>query len=716
MGLQVNNLVVENTLSASTLTATTLFVGTNSVAGDGSSFNSLSSTTLSGGTIYSGSTDLYDIFITINDGNDITRVQPGSNITTGGTGNNPIVNLVNSPSVNNITYSGTSTGGNSVATNVSATTFYSAGTNIETIIYNIASNTEDITRVQPGSNIITGGTANAPTINLVTSPSINGLSVSGTGNFTGTLQSGGTDLNSIYVQGAGTTNIIPLWNGTKLLGNSKITEINSGITVNGSVNILGDVNILGTATTINTQTLQTKDNNVILNFSGTYTSAIGGGITVLSGQPSGVASVWGTDLNGAWSANTQIIATNGLNVFGGTLQSGGTNLYNIFAQPSQVVNNINAGSNIVTGGTSTSPTINLNASPSINGLTISGTGTASIFSALTLSATTAIIPSSGLIIRNPANTFNNTIASSAIVANRTFTLPLLTGNDTFVTAAFTQTLTNKTVNATNNTVTDTSTVLGDLFKSNGTKFVRFAKGTTLQHLRVNSGATDLEWVDEDVTRVQPGSNITTGGTGTSPIVSIVASPSFNNLSFSGTATGGVLSATSITATTINSTTFSGGTFYGNGSGLTGVVIPSSSKGYAEMFMTNNATVTVVSSSGVPYKLAGATSAGALNMFVMSGDNRLQYTGSTTGFSFSVSVNLSAVAASSNQLFQVEIQKNGTIQTNTIMQTQFGSVDQAIGLSGIVAMNPGDYVEVWVQNNTSNKNFTGKYLSFILSQV
>ena len=560
MGLQVNNLVVENTLSASTLTATTLFVGTNSVAGDGSSFNSLSSTTLSGGTIYSGGTDLYNIFLTTNDGNDITRVQPGSNITTGGTGNNPIVNLVNSPSVNNITYSGTSTGGNSVATNVSATTFYSAGTNVETLIYNIAASTEDITRVQPGSNIITGGTANAPIINLAASPSINGLSVSGTGNFTGTLQSGGTDLNSIYVQGAGTTNIIPLWNGTKLLGNSKITEINSGITVNGSVNILGDVNILGTATTINTQILQTKDNNVILNFSGTYASAIGGGITVLSGQPSGVASIWGTDVNGAWSANTQIIATNGLNVLSGALQSGSTDLYNIFAQPSQVVNNINAGS-----------------------------------------------------------------------------------------------------------------------------------------------------------------NITTGGTSTSPIVNVVASPSFNNLSFSGTATGGALSATSITATTVyasmmSATTYSGGTFYGNGSGLTGVIIPSSAKGYAEMFLTNSTTPTVVSSVGVQYKLAGTTTAGALNMFIMSGSNRLQYTGSTTGFSFSVTVNLSAIAASSNQLFQVSIQKNGTIQTNTIMQTQFGSADQAIGLSGIVSMDPGDYVEIWIQNNTSNKNFIAKYMSFILSQV
>jgi len=56
--------------------------------------------------ISSGGTDLGDIFLTVNDGNDITRVQPGLNITTGGTSNNPIINLSSSPSVNNFIASG----------------------------------------------------------------------------------------------------------------------------------------------------------------------------------------------------------------------------------------------------------------------------------------------------------------------------------------------------------------------------------------------------------------------------------------------------------------------------------------------------------------------------------------------------------------------------------------------------------------------------------
>lgn len=53
---------------------------------------------------------------------------------------------------------------------------------------------------------------------------------------------------------------------------------------------------------------------------------------------------------------------------------------------------------------------------------------------------------SGLLaIRNPADTFKYIINGGAIIADRTITLPLLTGNDVMVTADFTQTLTNKTL-------------------------------------------------------------------------------------------------------------------------------------------------------------------------------------------------------------------------------------------------------------------------------
>jgi len=49
------------------------------------------------------------------------------------------------------------------------------------------------------------------------------------------------------------------------------------------------------------------------------------------------------------------------------------------------------------------------------------------------------------LLNNPANTFAYTILGSAIAAARNVTIPLLTGNDIFVTEAFAQTLTNKTL-------------------------------------------------------------------------------------------------------------------------------------------------------------------------------------------------------------------------------------------------------------------------------
>lgn len=76
-------------------------------------------------------------------------------------------------------------------------------------------------------------------------------------------------------------------------------------------------------------------------------------------------------------------------------------------------------------------------------------------------------------------------------STKTITFPDQTG--TVVLLSTVDTLTNKTINATNNTITDTSTAAGDLLKSNGTKFVRFARGSASQLLRVNAGGTDIEW-------------------------------------------------------------------------------------------------------------------------------------------------------------------------------------------------------------------------------
>jgi len=109
--------------------------------------------------------------------------------------------------------------------------------------------------------------------------------------------------------------------------------------------------------------------------------------------------------------------------------------------------------------------------------------------------------SSRLAITNPANTFAYFLVGSALTASRNLFLPLLTGNDTAVTEAFIQTLTNKTMGtgtvANTDTITlkhSTTNTAGELMRNNATKFDRFAKGAANTFLRVNPSGTDIEWV------------------------------------------------------------------------------------------------------------------------------------------------------------------------------------------------------------------------------
>ena len=80
---------------------------------------------LSGATaIYSGSTDLSDIFQKVGSDENKTLVKEGQNVFTGGTADAPIINVVDSPNFNNVSFSGTATGGNLIGVNLSGTSLF----------------------------------------------------------------------------------------------------------------------------------------------------------------------------------------------------------------------------------------------------------------------------------------------------------------------------------------------------------------------------------------------------------------------------------------------------------------------------------------------------------------------------------------------------------------------------------------------------------------
>lgn len=94
----------------------------------------------------------------------------------------------------------TFTGGVSAIT-MSAATYYSGSTPLSSIIYNIVTgNTNPTTLVQNGTNTFTGGTAALPTVNI-TAATLNNLTVTGTASFNTlsatTLYSGSTNLSTI---------------------------------------------------------------------------------------------------------------------------------------------------------------------------------------------------------------------------------------------------------------------------------------------------------------------------------------------------------------------------------------------------------------------------------------------------------------------------------------------------------------------------------------
>ncbi len=130
---------------------------------------------------------------------------------------------------------------------------------------------------------------------------------------------------------------------------------------------------------------------------------------------------------------------------------------------------------------------------------VTGTGFITATSGTVDGAATANIRYTGGKFQTDANIqFKNASILGDLVwaptgSNKTLTLPDI--SDILVSESSVNTFLNKTfdVAGTGNNLTSTSQAAGDLLKNNGTKFVRFARGSALQVLRTNAGGTDLEW-------------------------------------------------------------------------------------------------------------------------------------------------------------------------------------------------------------------------------
>ena len=166
-------------------------------------------------------------------------------------------------------------------------------------------------------------------------------------------------------------------------------------------------------------------------------------------------------------------------------------------------------------------------------------------------------------------------------------------------------------------------------------------------------------------------------------------------------------------------------FSGGGTYLTGIdfqdnealfvnnVGITNSKEIAQYYMNGNATVTTVSSSGVAYKVAGTTINGALTSKFTHTNNRAAYTGSITR-PFYVTATLS-VESGNNNVIGIYISKNGTILTDSevYITTNAGGRAEAATVQTLTTLEDTDYIEIFVENDTSTSNITVTDLNVII---
>lgn len=115
------------------------------------------------------------------------------------------------------------------------------------------------------------------------------------------------------------------------------------------------------------------------------------------------------------------------------------------------------------------------------------------------------------------STVSGSTATFVITPTGARTITFQDATHTVVGRDTTDTLTNKTINASDNTITDTSQAQYDLLVNNGTKFVRFAKGSDNRVL-VTNGSSAVAWAQVSLTTMVTGTlPVANGGTNRSAL-------------------------------------------------------------------------------------------------------------------------------------------------------------------------------------------------------
>lgn len=174
---------------------------------------------------------------------------------------------------------------------------------------------------------------------------------------------------------------------------------------------------------------------------------------------------------------------------------------------------------------------------------------------------------------------------------------------------------------------------------------------------------------------------------------------------------------------LDTVNFSGGGAYLSGTSnddnqtlITNTVGVPNSANIAQYFMTNNTGSTGQAPQGTFFKVSGSTTPGEyVEKFTVS-NNRATYVGALTAF-FEV-VAMMSIVGSNNNVIATRVAKNGV----TIEASQTRSTLNSSGRSensscqAVTQLVDGDYVEIWVANETSGNSITVEDLSVIVKRA
>jgi len=137
---------------------------------------------------------------------------------------------------------------------------------------------------------------------------------------------------------------------------------------------------------------------------------------------------------------------------------------------------------------------------------------------------------------------------------------------------------------------------------------------------------------------------------------------------------------------------------------------------AQYYMNSNATTTTIAGTNTFVKVAGTTSAGSfVEKFTLT-NNRATYAGSLIGF-YKITAFLTFTSGANN-VIRARIGKGGTTTASSESKStaNTGGRSENLPISDIVSLSNGDYIEIFVANESAVTNITVSDMNVIIERL